>query len=401
MFDIRDHGGIFGEGNNSIYNIFNSVAEPLVKKGLWIKNGNKVSKIQTVDGYLKGSKVETITKSPYQQSFSIADVDGDFFYLSTFNSSVRKTVKFDMLTQIMIDMPSPFTVTMPAIRVIDDYLYGIGNPTNQSGNNGQYMARINKVTGLLESLATIPIKAIYCAIVVVDKYIYILGGGDNSSYINRTTYRYDTSNNTWTQLASLPDSRVFVSGFHYNGKIYLLGGTNNYNSRLDVHVYDILSNTWSVSNNVLPANATSPPVHVIGDYMYINGVTIGGIYTTLHAVDLRGNSWVWNSIGKFENNNAFGCMLPYKGAMYNLYNANKYDGIKLEDPSVEPNALVFISDDGTKFETELIDMEKTFEVINNQLKFPIYKAFETTLDGKLNKSKKVYYGNGNSWLPMW
>ena len=92
----------------------------------------------------------------------------------------------------------------------------------------------------------------------IDNYAYVgfghgsmPGPGSNplsNSYIYNDFYRYDPSNDAWTQLSDFPsEARVAGTQFSYNGKGYILSGDGDDHGPLDsgeFWEYDPLTDTW-------------------------------------------------------------------------------------------------------------------------------------------------------------
>jgi len=87
--------------------------------------------------------------------------------------------------------------------------------------------------------------------VVVGSRLYHFGFYTGTAGSNRARY-YDTTTNTFKELAPLPTTVYGACALHANGKIYILGGTRG-NGSNTVIIYDIASNTYTQSIRVLPA----------------------------------------------------------------------------------------------------------------------------------------------------
>lgn len=84
--------------------------------------------------------------------------------------------------------------------------------------------------------------------VVLNGYIYVLGGARNTNLILNTVERYDPGSGNWDDAAvpNFVQPRLDAAAIVYNGKIYLTGGRNNQGSIIDdVEVYDPGTNSWS------------------------------------------------------------------------------------------------------------------------------------------------------------
>ncbi len=86
------------------------------------------------------------------------------------------------------------------------------------------------------------------AAVVLNNYIYVLGGATTNGTILNTVERYDPATDSWddTSVAAFDDPRLDASAVVFDNKIYLAGGlSSNYDILDDVEVYDPASNSWS------------------------------------------------------------------------------------------------------------------------------------------------------------
>ncbi len=101
------------------------------------------------------------------------------------------------------------------------------------------------------------------------------GPGSNplsSSYIYNDFYRYDPSNNTWTQLADFPsEARVAGTQFSYNGKGYILSGDGDDHGPLssgEFWEYIPLNDSWNQLQSHPGGAIWAPGNFVIGCNVY-------------------------------------------------------------------------------------------------------------------------------------
>ncbi|NIT59364.1 MAG: hypothetical protein GWN00_25020, partial [Aliifodinibius sp.] len=83
--------------------------------------------------------------------------------------------------------------------------------------------------------------------VVLDGYIYVMGGKTTNNQILNTVERFDPATNTWddTTVAPFMDTRYNAAAAVFNSEIYLIGGRGYYNDILDeVEVYNPQTNRW-------------------------------------------------------------------------------------------------------------------------------------------------------------
>ncbi len=129
--------------------------------------------------------------------------------------------------------------------------------------------------------------------VAIEDNIYIIGGQKstgpdsqgvyNSAYAN-TVLKYDTNNDSWTVVTTMPTPRRNHGLAVSNGKIYVIGGitSNGYTNSIDE--YDPVSNTWT-SKSPLPQAISMFATSVINDRIYIIGGSSGQDLTTVREYD--------------------------------------------------------------------------------------------------------------------
>ena len=89
-------------------------------------------------------------------------------------------------------------------------------------------------------------KAHHCSD-VVDRKIYVIGGGTGPVNFLKTVEEYDPNTDTWTKKADMPTARILdQSVSSVNGKIYAIGGNTAQGLWLStVEEYDPKMDTWT------------------------------------------------------------------------------------------------------------------------------------------------------------
>jgi len=226
------------------------------------------------------------------------------------------------------DLPTPRS--LHGVGVVDGVLYAAGGNGNCFGTNcfTATVARYNEAADTWTDVATLSPRKNH-GTVVVGGLIYLIGGDDNDNHINSVeafnpatntssivtpmshvgsmmatvelgnklyvmggsfgrgliAETYDLSLNTWQALPNLARLTYSAGAAVYQGKVWMIGGTNPDTGEVyaDVDAYDPATNTWSAMPS-LPAPRTSAAVVVVGDTLYvIGGFTpgIGGLSSVL------------------------------------------------------------------------------------------------------------------------
>jgi N-acetylneuraminic acid mutarotase len=125
---------------------------------------------------------------------------------------------------------------------------------------------------------------------IVGRFLYYAGGENlNRTQDTTTVYRLNLDNPGagWTTRASMPQSRNHAASFTYNDKLYIIGGQTGFDAnsvcKTDIQIYDPVNNTWQVAVQKLPA----PRSHISNGTIFYRGkvIIVGG--NSAHNVAVR------------------------------------------------------------------------------------------------------------------
>ncbi len=107
------------------------------------------------------------------------------------------------------------------------YMFGGGYGGQFRGENKAWV--YDPATDKWSALAPMPMRRMQGAAVSAGNAIYIFGGHQGTQKISReeeikTTYRYDPLKNSYTQVADMPESGLFIVSAYYKGNIYVVPG---------------------------------------------------------------------------------------------------------------------------------------------------------------------------------
>src|SRR6516162_4621177 len=136
---------------------------------------------------------------------------------------------------------------------------GIGSSSNGGDGGGGSDAPLSSVeyythsTDTWTSVASLP-QTLYSEAAIGDGsgHLFTFGGVDATGSITSTVYRYTISTNTWDTVASMPIAVRDSAAVLANGKIYVLGGRTSTGATASVESYDEATNTWT-TEAALPA----------------------------------------------------------------------------------------------------------------------------------------------------
>lgn len=242
---------------------------------------------------------------------AVAACVGDKIYVFGGNiytgiQTVRDAFCYDISTntwESISDMPVSLQNQAAVTIGTDIYLIGGSYYNNSNTYSVGYVYKYDTLTDTYKTLASYPISADGIAAVAIDGVIYAFGGrnvtdvssGISGYYVTwkNECYKYDISNNKWSQFADLSDILGYVQGsngtvkagigFHtavaVGNDIYITGGmvgrsstdTTNSSTVTKYHFkYNIENCTWSRMSD-LPqeiayhvAQFTNNAIHVLG-----------------------------------------------------------------------------------------------------------------------------------------
>lgn len=117
--------------------------------------------------------------------------------------------------------------------------------------------------------------------VVLNGYIYVLGGARNTNLILNTVERYDPQSKTWndTAVPNFVQPRLDAAAIVFDGKIYLTGGRNSQGAIIDeVEIYDPGLNQWSSGEKMNRERRGHSAVILNGSICVMGGFREGNDY---------------------------------------------------------------------------------------------------------------------------
>jgi len=132
---------------------------------------------------------------------------------------------------------------------------------------------------------SMPLARSETASAVLDGMVYIIGGNTFSATMGTHVFTgtqpisstivtvYDPARNTWHTAAPLPEPRVDATAVVRNGRIYVMGGTDQWiagSVRSDVFIYDPQVDAWSIGPQLPDASGGLRGI-LIGNRIYAIG----------------------------------------------------------------------------------------------------------------------------------
>ncbi|MBN2593580.1 MAG: hypothetical protein JXA81_08750 [Sedimentisphaerales bacterium] len=145
--------------------------------------------------------------------------------------------------------------------------------------------------------ADMPIATSLHSVGVVDGKIYVIGGTDNiygwADYWS-TVWEYDPSTDTWTPKADMPAGRARLCASVVDGKIYAIGGSPHRDSDIaTVEMYEPATDTWTRKADMprarcfLSSSVVDGKIYVIGGKIYPSETMV----STVEVYDPATDTW--------------------------------------------------------------------------------------------------------------
>ena len=191
--------------------------------------------------------------------------------------------------------PLPVARYGHASVIVDDYIYVIGGTVSGAASNTILYSQISATgaNGAWTTAATTGIAATDIAAASYNGYIYVTGGGaSGSTAVYYSQIGTNGAPGTWTATTSLPVTSRLSSSTAYNGYLYVLAGYLGGATNSGVYYAPINANgtvgTWatttSATGGVTDANAV-----VVEGYMILDGGS-DGFANTGYVIQAKINS---------------------------------------------------------------------------------------------------------------
>lgn len=295
-------------------------------------------------------------------------------YNATSSSYISYDYLFDEANKNLINNISNYpttSITGYSFNNVNDKLYLTGpyntdlTTSNIFEYNFYYKSWELKSSNISNTSNNFFYKSSSC--VIGDKIYYY--GGENSNGVHSNFVVYDTTNDTFTNLASanlnLIGHKLVTDG---NSKIYLIGGwDNNSTYNTNIMVYDINSNSWGILSPI--SYITTGLVDFVAEFynnkIYIHGGWDGSTSSTFNNIisyDVLTDQW--SMLISNTSLNVYSHTSTIIGTRIFLYGG--INNINLYQYLIDTNELKYVSV-GPYNNTNITDIQ--LSKINNDLYF--------------------------------
>ncbi|HEV3025184.1 MAG TPA: putative Ig domain-containing protein [Pirellulales bacterium] len=200
------------------------------------------------------------------------------------------------------EAPISGVVSSPGVGILPDgYVLHFGGTGHSDDNHGalssanEYLYYSTSENGGDTAVASMNSpRALLGSATDENHNVYAIGGTDAASVPLSSAESFSQSSNTWTLIASLPQSlyseSVVADG---NGHLFTFGGVGADGSiTSNVYEYTIATNTWSTAASLPIAIRDSAAVLASNGRIYVlGGTTSSGATASVESYDPVGNTW--------------------------------------------------------------------------------------------------------------
>ncbi|XP_050439090.1 kelch-like protein 10 [Adelges cooleyi] len=127
--------------------------------------------------------------------------------------------------------------------VIDHYIYVIGGFDGLDYFNS--CRKFNTLSKVWEEVAPMNCRRCYVSVALLDGYIYAMGGYDGHHRQN-TAEKFDLQRNQWSMIAPMTFQRSDACATIMNGKLFITGGFNGQECMNSAETYNPDTNEWTL-----------------------------------------------------------------------------------------------------------------------------------------------------------
>lgn len=221
----------------------------------------------------------TMASMPTARASAAAVASGEYIYVigGRYLDNVLATVeRYDPSSnswEEISPMPTPRWYLMAA--ALDGKIYTFGGIAGV-GDNRKVLDVVevyDPVTDKWTTLSSMPMGISNAAVAVLENKIYVISGRLRAGPTYSTTprvYLYDTTKNTWHEVASLMQARTGSEACIINNKIYVIGGASENKMKASIEVYEPQLDSWK-KGPTLRQPRSDLNCAVVGNSIYVMG----------------------------------------------------------------------------------------------------------------------------------
>nr|XP_055033979.1 kelch-like protein 10 isoform X2 [Misgurnus anguillicaudatus] len=251
----------------------------------WIEHDPQERKIH-IATLLPKVRMGLMTSDYYQNNVkSNPLVTDDEFCSNVINSATKALNNLNISELSSQDLPKQLIrPRLPPTVMLAIGGWSTGGPTNMIE---AYDVRADCWVNVTPEVDT---QRAYHGTVVLDGFVYCIGGFDGVNYFN-SVRKFDITNQTWHEVAPMYERRCHVSVTVLDGHIYAMGGYDG-NIRLNsAERYDPKTNQWSLIASMNEHRSDAGAVTLHGKVYICGGFSGFDCHSTAEVFDPQTNQW--------------------------------------------------------------------------------------------------------------
>ena len=401
-------------GNTSVQNnlnVFVQEDEPSRKTGVWLKTNKTYDSIYYYPYSAADLQTEVLNKAiPFNFLYGFGGKVGDDIYLFAAKTAYKYTPSTDTYTQLA-NIPVNFQYAGGCVVGTDIYLLcGAGSGSVSSAS---YLYKYDTLTNAYTKLANRPVPSTGGKLTAVGNALYAWGCDWNTSYAG-VGHKYDITTNTWTEIAKPPRLQCYGSLTTYGMDIYMLGsafgisGTGTPAEQAKVYRYNTVDNTYTEITSVPLDCFTSSYMNsiLVGDNIYMFSVN-NSDYSISCNYKYNIPTDTYTKLNNFDFTLKRSWSLCYNSNENTIYAFGGDDTptvarkitLPIDISSIDANSIVLDKDVNQSGDMSF-KLLNNFHIINDEeyLKLYIKDALYYIGDNVFDNTIPTYYGNGTEWV---
>ena len=219
--------------------------------------------------------------------YAVGGYCGSFCYLATTDEYNPATDTWTSKANMRV------TRYIPAAAAVNGKLYAIGGLTSPGGPPIVFLASMEEydpVGNTWTNKASMNQSRYAHQAVALNGKIYAIGGQKAGDVPLASVEEYDPASNTWIPKADMPSPRVSFGAVVANGKIYIVGGRANNVPVAPTHVFDPNANLWT-TNASIPTTRETLGAAVVNGHIWVMGGSYAVVRATVEKFDPMLNMW--------------------------------------------------------------------------------------------------------------
>lgn len=203
--------------------------------------------------------------------------------------------------------------------VLDNYIYVLGGKT-VSGVVLNTVERFDTLSGVWDAASIAPFDRprVNAAAIVLNNKIFIIGGRDDEGQVRKKVEVYNPASNSWNEVRQMDNEREEHIAVLLRGSICVIGGKDEYGYSVpDIEWYDAGSDEWYSAPSNLSQPKQSPFAAAIADTVYLfGGFTPFPTISTYKGTTDAGWNFSWISITPLQTGRGYGATAQLANGIY-------------------------------------------------------------------------------------